>query len=276
MNDKMKEIMIKLEKGVREIYESDKFQDYLKVLSRFHHYSYTNCELIALQNPKATLVAGFNAWKMMNRYVKKGEKGIKIVCPITLKKEVEENGEKKEIAVPSYKIGYVYDITQTGGHDIPSYIVEEIKGKVDDYEKIRKAIINCVPANVSFEEIKETYNGYYDANAKKIVVKSSMDEIMQIKTLLHETAHCLLHESDQENKRDRAQREVEAESVAYVVCNWLGLDTSEYSFKYVAGWSSDKKNSELKESLETIRNKSDEIIEEIKNYMKIEEVEANA
>lgn len=272
MNEKMKEAMIQLEKGVREIYADDRYKDYLNIISRLHTYSPANCLLIALQNPDATIVAGFNAWKKMNRFVKKGEHGIRIFCPINIKKEVEENGEKKEIMIPSFKPGYVYDIKQTGGHDVPSYIVELLKGKVENYEQIIKAIINCVPAKVSFEEIDESYNGQYDSSANTIIVKEQMDEIQKIKTLLHETAHCFLHKSDVEEKKERAQKEVEAESVAYAVCCWLGLDTSEYSFKYVAAWSAEQKNSNLKKSLAVISKTASEIIDGIEEYIKMEEV----
>lgn len=268
MNEKMKEIMIQLEKGVREIYSDDRFKDYLNIVSRLHSYSPANTILIALQNPNATLVAGFDAWKKMDRYVKKGEHGIRIICPMIRK------NAKDEDEIFAYKPGYVYDITQTGGHDVPSYIVDMLKGKVDDFDTLVEAINNCTPASIEFVDMsKKSYVGQYDAKKNTIQVSANVDELQQIKTLIHEAAHCLLYKSDKKERKDTAQREIEAEGTAYAVCCWLGLDVSEYSFKYVALWSAERKNSDLKDSLNAISRTTDEIINGIQEYIKIKEVE---
>ena len=288
--DRMKEITDKLETGIMDSFESDRFQAYLDTMARFHNYSFNNTILIAMQGGQ--LVAGYNKWRdEFHRNVKKGEKGIKIFAPAPykVKKEVpklDEQGqpvrdkdgntvtEQKEIQVPAFKIVSVFDVSQTEGEPLPSLGVEELTGDVERYQDFFKALEQTSPVPMAFEDIPGGSHGYYHLTEKRIAIQENMSELQTLKTAIHEIAHAKLHAIDpeapaaeQQNRPDSRTREVQAESVAYTVCQHYGLDTSDYSFGYVAGWSSGKDLKELKASLETIRATAHELITTIDGHL---------
>ena len=288
--DRMKEITDKLETGIMDLFESDRFQAYLDTMARFHNYSFNNTILIAMQGGQ--LVAGYNKWRdEFHRNVKKGEKGIKIFAPAPykVKKEVpklDEQGqpvkdkdgnavtEQKEIQVPAFKIVSVFDVSQTEGEPLPSLGVEELAGDVERYQDFFKALEQTSPVPMAFEDIPGGSHGYYHLTEKRIAIQENMSELQTLKTAIHEIAHAKLHAIDpeapaaeQQNRPDSRTREVQAESVAYTVCQHYGLDTSDYSFGYVAGWSSGKDLKELKASLETIRATAHELITTIDSHL---------
>lgn len=267
-DNKIEEITKKLEEGVKGIYEGEGYKAFLDVMSKFHTYSVNNCILIAMQKPEATQVAGFKSWqKNFKRSVKKGEKAIKILAPIPHKftKEIEnKDGEKvqKEIQYMTFKAISVFDISQTEGEELPS-ICKMLKGSVEGFQSLVDKLESLSPVPVAYEPISGGANGYYSHATNSIVVDAGLSEQHKVKTLIHEIAHSILHNKDNgdEKDADKNTKEVQAESVAYTVCNWLGLDTSEYSFGYVAGWSAGRELKELTESMEVIRKIAGEIIE---------------
>ena len=289
---KVKEITAQLEAGVKDLFNSERYQDYLKAMSKFHDYSLNNTLLIVMQKPDASLVAGFNKWRdEFERHVKRGEKGIKILAPAPykIKKEQEkldpdgkpiigEDGkpvtEQKEITVPAFKVVSVFDVSQTDGKEIPDIAVDSLTGSVEQYEDFFKALEQTSPVPVGFERIESGAHGYYHNAEKRIALNEGESELQTVKTLIHEIAHAKLHDIDlnappeQQERPSRRTREVEAESIAYTVCQHFGLDTSDYSFGYVAGWSSDKDIKELKASLETIRATASELITEIDGHFR--------
>ena len=290
--DKLKEITDRLEQGITELFESERYKEYLRVMSKFHNYSFNNTLLIAMQKPDASLVAGFSSWKNnFGRNVIKGEKGIKIIAPspFTVKQEVEKTDpqtgkpvigkdgkpvtEEKEIKVPAYKVVSVFDVSQTEGRELPDIAVDELTGDVDCFKDFFAALEQVSPVPVGFEKIEGGAHGYYHLEEKRIAIDEGMSDLQTLKTAIHEIAHAKLHDIDlnapkeeQKPRVDRRSREVEAESVAYTVCQHYGLDTSDYSFGYVAGWSSGKELAELKGSLETIRNTAAEMINAIDGH----------
>ncbi|MCM1488383.1 MAG: YodL domain-containing protein, partial [Firmicutes bacterium] len=294
--EKMKEITDKLEAGIQELFDSDRFKEYLQVMSKFHNYSFNNTLLIAMQKPDATLVAGYNSWKnLFGRQVARGAKGIKVLAPspYKVKKEVDKidpktqkpvtdkDGkpvkEEMEITVPAFKVVSVFDVSQTEGKELPSIGVDELTGDVEQYADFFKAAELAAPVPVGFEKIGSGAKGYYSQTDKRIAINEGMSELQNLKTLIHETAHAKLHDIDlnappekQADRPDRNTREVQAESIAYAVCQHYGLDTSDYSFSYVAQWSSGRELSELKASLETIRSTASELIKDIdKNFAEL-------
>ena len=287
--EKLKEITDRLEQGITELFESERYKEYLRVMSKFHNYSFNNTLLIAMQKPDASLVAGFSAWKNnFGRNVMKGQKGIKIIAPspFKIRQEVEKidphtqkpiigkDGkpvtEEKEVKIPAYKVVSVFDVSQTEGKELPDIAVDELTGDVDRYKDFFAALEKTSPVPIAFENIEGGSHGYYHLEDKRIAINEGMSELQTLKTAIHEIAHAKLHDIDlnapkdeQQPHVDRRTREVEAESVAYTVCQHYGLDTSDYSFGYVAGWSSGRELSELKSSLETIRSAAAEIINSI-------------
>ena len=282
----MKEITERLEQGVKDIFTSEMYTTYLRTMAKFHNYSFNNTLLIAMQRPDATLVAGFNAWKnKFNRYVKKGEKGIQIIAPAPIK-EVEErekidkdtglavlneNGEPEmervEYVVPRFRLTTVFDISQTDGEPIPSLEVNELTASVKDYALLTAAIEQVSPVPMRFDEIKGEAKGYYSDADKEICIQVGMGESQTIKTMIHEVAHAMLHNSDlmkqHGEEKDRLTKETEAESIAFTVCSALGIDTSDYSFPYVASWASGKEMKELKDSMDTIRLTAADFLEKL-------------
>ena len=287
--EKLKEITDRLEQGITELFESERYREYLRVMSKFHNYSFNNTLLIAMQKPDASLVAGFSAWKNnFGRNVMKGQKGIKIIAPPPYKVKQEmkkidphtqqpiigKDGkpvtEEKEITIPAYKVVSVFDVSQTEGKELPDIAVDELTGDVERYRDFFAALEKTSPVPIGFEQIPGSSHGYYHLEDKRIAIQEGMSELQTLKTAIHEIAHAKLHdidlnapENEQQPRVDRRTREVEAESVAYTVCQHYGLDTSDYSFGYVAGWSSGRELSELKSSLETIRSAAAEIINSI-------------
>ena len=287
--EKLKEITDRLEQGITELFESERYKEYLRVMSKFHNYSFNNTLLIAMQKPDASLVAGFSAWKNnFGRNVMKGQKGIKIIAPSPFKirqemkkidphtqqpiigKDGKPVTEEKEITIPAYKVVSVFDVSQTEGKELPDIAVDELTGDVERYKDFFAALEKTSPVPIGFEQIAGGSHGYYHLEDKRIAIDEGMSELQTLKTAIHEIAHAKLHdidlnapENEQQPRVDRRTREVEAESVAYTVCQHYELDTSDYSFGYVAGWSSGRELSELKSSLETIRSAAAEIINSI-------------
>lgn len=288
--ERMKEITDRLETGIQELFESERYKAYLTTMSKFHSYSFNNTLLIAMQGGQ--LVAGYNKWRDdFHRNVKKGEKAIKILAPAPFKakKEVQKldaqgrpvmgkDGkpvtEVQEIQVPAFKIVSVFDVSQTEGEPLPSIGVEELTGSVKRYGEFFKALEQTSPVPIGFEDIPGGSHGYYHLTEKRIAIQEGMSELQTLKTAIHEIAHSKLHAIDPEapaieqaDRPDSRTREVQAESVAYAVCQHYGLDTSDYSFGYVAGWSSGKDLKELKASLETIRATAHELITTIDGHL---------
>ena len=291
--DKLKEITDRLEQGIKELFDSDRYKEYLRVMSKFHNYSFNNTLLIAMQKPDASLVAGFQSWKNnFKRNVVKGEKGIKILAPspFKIKQEMEKidpatqkpvigaDGkpvkEEKEITIPAFKVVSVFDVSQTEGKELPDIAVDMLTGDVERFKDVFAALEKTSPVPIGFEKIEGNSHGYYHLEEKRIAIDEGMSELQTIKTAIHEIAHAKLHDIDpnapkeeQADRPDRRTREVQAESVAYAVCQHYGLDTSDYSFGYVAGWSSGRELDELKSSLETIRSTAAEIINSIDEHL---------
>ena len=288
--EKIKEITDRLEQGITELFDSERYKEYLQVMSKFHNYSFNNTLLIAMQKPDASLIAGFNAWKNnFGRNVMRGEKGIRILAPspYKIRQEVEKKDpqtgktvtdssgkpvmETKEIQIPAYKVVAVFDVSQTEGRELPAIGANELTGDVEQYEDFYTALEKTSPVPMGFEKIEGTAHGYYHLEEKRIAIDEGMSQFQNLKTAIHEIAHAKLHDIDlnapeQPDRPDRRTREVQAESIAYTVCQHYGLDTSDYSFGYVAGWSSGRELAELKTSLETIRATAAEIINTIDGH----------
>ena len=283
--EKMSTIQKKLEDGVRAIFTSEKYQEYISAMSKFPRYSINNCILIASQLPEASLVCGFRKWQTeFNRTVNKGEHGIMILAPIKGKTEVleevfdennkavvDENGNQKTEKVTreyqTFRPVYVFDVSQTSGDPLPT-LASELNEKVDSFEEMKGVLISISPVPVSFETINGGANGYYSPTAGKIVVDERLPQLQMLKTMVHEIAHATLGHGSKEDKWDRQTKEVQAESVAYWVTQMIGLDTSDYSFGYISGWSKDKEVSELKESLDVIKQTADKLSSSIEEKIR--------
>lgn len=266
----VKEITKKLEEGVKGVFNSTNYRAYLAFMSKFHTYSINNSLLIWLQNPEATLVAGYQTWlKKFKRQVRKGEKGIYILAPMprhftkTVKNEFGDL-EEVEVKYTAYKATTVFDISQTDGGEIPE-ICKELSGDVEGYDDLFKRLTEISPVPVEFEDIQSGAHGYFSHAEKVIRLKTGMSQMQTIKTLIHEISHAVLHdrESGEEKDADRRTKEVQAESVAFAVCSMLGLDTADYSFEYVANWSAGKEAKELTASMEVIRKTANGLFERI-------------
>ncbi len=346
----VREITEKLEQGIKELFESDRFKEYLTTMSKFYHYSFNNTLLIAMQKPEATYVAGYTSWKRnFQRQVMKGEKGIRILAPAPYKAQVEmekidpktqrpildSDGkplkETVEVMRSAFKVVSVFDVSQTEGKELPDIIVDELSGNVVNFTAFFEALKQESPVPIGFENISEGAKGYYHLTERRIAIQEGMSEVQTVKTAIHEIAHAKLHNLDQpepkpkwkvvmisdggteidrytgfetedaaiaaaakdnwlfvdenqfewrldvvedtsgiENgRKDRHTREVEAEAVAYTVCQRYGIETSDYSFGYIAGWSSGKEIKELKGSLETIRKTAADMIDSIDDKLKV-------
>lgn len=287
--DELHQITDKLEKGVKDVFQSDKYKQFLNVMAKFPRYSVNNTMLIMMQRPDAQLCQSFTGWKQMGRYVKKGEKGISILAPAPYKIEreqtkLDEKGrpvfdadgepvkEKVEVTIRAFKVVKTFDLSQTDGKELPTIGPSELVGNIEGYPKLLQALQEISPVPVSFELIDGDAKGFYHLEDKKIVVQDGMSEVQTIKTLLHEMAHQKLHDKDnvpEAKDISRNGKEVEAESVAYVVCQHYGINTSDYSFSYVAGWSEGKETPELKASLDKIRQTASEFIYQIDQKMEV-------
>ena len=288
---KVKEITDKLEAGLKELFESEKYKSYLSTMSKFHNYSFNNTLLIAMQKPEATLVAGYQAWqKNFERHVNKGEKAIRILAPAPYKIKEErdkldpvtgemmfdENGmpqkEETEVTIPAFRAVSVFDVSQTDGKPIPELEVNELLSTVEGYEDFVQALMNISPVPIAFEDIPGDSKGYFSTAEKRIAVQENMSESQTLKTMVHEVAHSMLHDKEVNQSmdipvKDRNTKEVEAESVAFTVCQHFGIDTSDYSFGYIAGWSNGRNMKELKSSLDIIRKTASELITGIEGAM---------
>ena len=291
---KVQEITDKLEEGLKELFESEKYKTYLSTMSKFHNYSFNNTLLITMQKPKATLVAGYKAWqKNFERHVNKGEKAIRILAPAPYKIKEErdkldpvtgemmfdENGmpqkEQVEVTIPAFRAVSVFDVSQTDGKPIPELEAQELLSTVEGYEDFVQALMNVAPVPIGFEDIPGDSKGYFHTEEKRIAVQENMSESQTLKTMVHEVAHSMLHNKEinrddlmEAPAKDRNTKEVEAESVAYTVCQHFGIDTSDYSFGYIAGWSSGKDMKELKSSLDAIRKTASELITGIEGALR--------
>lgn len=280
----MDQMAEKLEAGVKDVFQGDNYKAYLDFCARMPRYSINNQILIMMQKPDATMCQSFTGWKEMGRFVKKGEKGIRVMAPSPYKIERERdkldgNGkpildadgepikEKVEVKITAFKPVSTFDISQTEGEPVPTLGVDELTGSVEGYETLMEAIKQASPVPISFENIETGAKGYFQVEENRIVIQEGMSEAQTVKTALHEASHATLHNKEAQkadsDKKSRCQKECEAESVAYVVCQHYGVDTAEYSFPYVAGWSSDKEVPELKASLDTIRRAASELIVKI-------------
>ena len=275
---KLKEIADKLEQGAKDIFKSDLYREYLKTMASFHTYSYRNSLLIFLQNPDATYVAGFNRWKELGRTVGRGQKGLEILAPAPYKKWVEvthdEQGnplsepQKKQITVPAFKVAYVFDVSQTHGKELPT-LAKRLTGDVPEFNVLFAALQKASPFPISFETIdRESCNGYCNFAEQRIAIREGLSQQQVIKTAIHEIAHALMH-ADRENKPDRQTAEVQAESVAFIVSDYFGIDTSDYSFGYVAGWSSGKELKELGDSMNDIQQQAHTLIGGIEQQLEL-------
>lgn len=287
---RVQELTDKLEQGLQDLFNSDSYRNYLSTMSKFHNYSFNNTLLIAMQKPDATLVAGYKAWqKNFERHVNKGEKAIRILAPapykikeerdkidpvtqeLLLDKDGNPQKEEVEITIPAFRAVSVFDLSQTDGKPIPELTAKELLSDVEGYQDMIRAVEAISPVPIELEEIAGDSKGYYDREAKRIAVQENMSESQTLKTMIHEVAHSKLHskevEQDEQMKKDRNTKEVEAESIAYTVCQHFGIDTSDYSFGYIAGWSSGRDTKELRASMDTIRRTASELITGIEEQL---------
>ena len=285
----MKEITDRLENGIQELMDSDRYQSYLTAMSKFHGYSFRNTMLIHMQKPDASLVAGLTKWQSeFERTRKKGERGLKILAPkpYTARKQVPKldpatgkpitgpDGkpvtEEQEVTVPSFVVVSVYDISQTEGKEVPDITVNILDGNVDRYDDFLSALKQSTPYSFALEEINTGANGYCNYTDRHIGIKEGMGQLQTVETSIHEVTHARLYEKNRKlpdkKQPDQATREVQAESVAFAVCQYFGLDTSGFSFGYIADWGTGRDMKELKASLETIRATANELINEIEYH----------
>lgn len=300
--DRLKDITDSIETGIKELFQSDKYMQYLQTMSRFHKYSVNNTMLIYMQKPDATLVAGFNKWRdQFERSVKKGEHGIKIIAPTPFKKKIEQEKldpdtkmplldadgkvviEEKEIKVPMYKPVTVFDVSQTDGKPLPT-LASDLAGNVQNYDAFMEALRRSSPVPIAFEDIRDGADGYFHFEEERISIREGMSEVQTVSAAIHEITHAKLHNREQEclaaaqsaetadvpKSKNRRTEEVEAESVSYAVCAYYGIATGENSFGYIAAWSKDKELPELRASLETINKTASGLITDIdRNYTEI-------
>lgn len=276
-DERLTELTDRLENGIKDLYASGRYAEYLAAMSKFHHYSYGNALLILFQCPTATRVAGYGTWKkVFGRQVKRGEKGIQILSPCQFSRFIEQElidpatgqplAETRRKKATRFKIATVFDVSQTEGRALPSIGVSELTGDVPGYEDVYARLSALSPLPVEQEHLPGTAKGCTNYLEGRIVVRPGMSQVQTIKTLVHEIAHAKLHIPDllaEGQKKERREKEVEAESVAYIVCQHFGIDTSDYSFGYVAGWSRGRELEELKSSLNLIHSTAGEIINTI-------------
>ena len=278
--ERVKELTDKLEAGVKEVFESEQYKNYLNAMSKFHSYSFGNVMLILMQCPNASLVAGFHKWKKdFGRTVKKGEHGLMILAPCPQKKFIDREIEKPDgtkeiesvlVVRQRFKVAYVFDVSQTEGRELPSYGVDKLTGDVQNYDEFYKAIESVAPVPVELRPATDHSEGCYNHKEQKIYINEGLSQVQTISVMIHEASHAILHALPVENgeitgkhEKDRRTREVEAESVAYVVCQHFGIETGDSSFAYVTSWSKNKELPELKASLECISRTASKMIEDI-------------
>lgn len=284
-DERLAELTDRLENGIKDLYASGRYAEYLSAMSKFHRYSFGNALLILFQCPTATHVAGYTTWKKdFGRQVKRGEHGIQIIAPCPYERAIQQEKkdpatgqtlygadgkaitETKYVPATKFKVATVFDVSQTEGRELPNIGVSELTGEVADFAAIYDRLAALSPLPVEQGHVPGTAKGYASFLEQRIVVRPGMSEVQTIKTLVHEIAHAKLHNPDllaPEERKQRREKEVEAESVAYVVCQHFGIETSDYSFGYVAGWSKGKELAELKSSLDRIHSTAGEIINAI-------------
>lgn len=285
--EKVQELLKRIETGSKEVFTSENYQNFLRTMSKFHRYSVRNCILISMQKPDATHVAGFHAWqKNFHRHVKKGEKGIQILgyMPHKFKERVpktDQHGkpiydasgkpitEEIEHIIPYYRPVYVYDVSQTDGEPLPK-LATELSGSVRQYTQLLTALRTVSPYPILFDDLSgysANCHGYCSFSEQQIVIRENMPQEQTIKTIIHEMAHAVVHAPQlnlpPEQKLDRQSCEVQAESIAFIVCNFLNIDSSDYTFPYIASWSSGYELKELQNSLQTIQTAANDLIEQI-------------
>lgn len=293
--ERLKEITDSIEQGIKDLFQSERYTQYLRTMSRFHRYSVNNTMLIYMQKPDATLVAGFNKWRdQFSRNVMRGQKGIKIIAPTPFKKKIEEEKldpdtkipmldadgrvimEEKEIKIPMYKVVSVFDVSQTEGKPLPT-LANDLTGNVKQYEIFMEALQRSSPVPLAFEAMEPNTDGYFSEKGQRIAIRSGMSEVQTVSAAVHEITHATLHNYDQAKlaaakgdetaeppkPKDRRTEEVEAESVSFAVCQYYGIQTGENSFGYIASWSKDKELPELRASLETINKTASGLISDI-------------
>ena len=288
--EKIQEITDRLEQGISELFSSEKYAAWLSTMSKFHNYSLNNTILIAMQRPDATQVASYTSWKNnFGRQVLKGEKAIRILAPAPYKRKQETEKtdpntgevlfnpdgtpqkEMREVLMPAFKVVNVFDISQTEGRELPTIGVDELNGDVENFSVFFEALKKTCPVPMEFEEIASGAKGYYHQTERRIAIQKGMSQVQTVKTAIHEMSHQRLHAIDPEQvsgeKKSGNTKEVEAESVAFVVCQHYGMDTGDYSFAYIASWSEGKETPELKASLNTIRKTASDMITEIDGHM---------
>lgn len=286
--ERLAELTERLERGIWELYDSGQYAAYLSAMSKFHHYSFANALLILLQCPTASRVAGFHTWKKeFGRQVKRGEKGIQILAPCPVRQYVWQEAKDPQTGQPirnpdgtpkmetriatvtRFKVAYVFDVSQTEGRALPALSVSELTGDVENFQAMYDGLAADSPVPVTEGFVPGEAKGYYSPSEGRIVLRHGMSQVQTLKTLVHEIAHAKLHDPEKispEERKARQEKEVEAESVAYVVCQYFGIDTSDYSFGYVAGWSRGKELAELKASLDAIHSTAGEIISALEHH----------
>ncbi len=288
--EKVKIITDQLEQGIKDLLDSEKYKEYLGKMSKLHNYSFNNSILILLQKPDASMVAGMTTWnREFHRTINKGEHGITILAPVTFKKDIpkpvfdadgnpqyDEDGNLRlqidRLEIQSFRPVYVFDVSQTSGEPVPTLGPDELSGTVENYDKIFEALKEVSPVPITFETITDGSKGYYSHKEKRIAIKEGMSPAMTLSTALHEIAHSMVHSQEvlraTGEVKDRQTKEVEAESISYACAkSIIGLDTSEYSFAYIAGWAGERKLEAIKESLETIRKCTDNIISAVERHL---------
>ena len=279
MSNGLDEIMKALEEGVKDFMETDAYKSYLRAVGKFHNYSMNNVMLITMQRPDATLVAGYNTWKKsFNRNVKRGEKGLKIIAPMPVSVEKEEDRvdqygntykEKVTVTVPRFRAVTVFDVSQTDGDPLPDISPAELKNEVNNYSAFLKAVEKASDVPINFISIEGSAKGYFNVANNEISVAKGMSESQTLKTLIHEIAHSVLHNKDNGGVFiDTKTKEVQAESVAFSVCSHFGIDTSEYTFPYVTAWAGDKDLKTLRNSMDTIKDTASLLIHRIEDNYK--------
>ena len=298
--DRLKEITDSIEQGIRDLFQSDRYAQYLRTMSRFHRYSVNNTMLIYMQKPDASLVAGFNKWRdQFSRNVRRGEHGIKIIAPTPFKKRIEQEKldpdtkipmrdadgntimEEKEIKIPMYKVVSVFDVSQTEGKPLPT-LANDLTGNVQQYAVFMEALRRSSPVPLAFEAMELSMDGYFSGNDQRIAIRTGMSEVQTVAAAVHEITHATLHNYEQarlaaaqvdetaEPPKDRNTEEVEAESVSFSVCQYYGIQTGENSFGYIASWSQGKELPELRASLETINKTTSDLITDIdRNFREV-------
>ncbi|MBQ8995709.1 MAG: hypothetical protein IJ091_07825 [Oscillospiraceae bacterium] len=279
ISNDLDEIMKALEDGVKDFMETDTYKAYLRAVGKFHNYSMNNVMLITMQRPDATLVAGYNTWKKsFNRNVKRGEKGLKIIAPMPVSVEKEEDRvdqygntykEKVTVTVPRFRAVTVFDVSQTDGDPLPDISPSELKDEVSNYGVFLKAVEKASDVPINYIDIEGTAKGYFNVANNEISVAKGMSESQTLKTLIHEIAHSVLHNKNNGGVFiDTKTKEVQAESVAFSVCSHFGIDTSEYTFPYVTAWAGDKDLKTLRNSMDTIKDTASLLIHRIEDNYK--------